>query len=162
MVPVAVPAVVFSVGLLWAWTSIPVIPIYGTLWILLICYLTIFLPYGIRAISATLVQIDKSLEECASVMGASWGRVLRTITFPLLAPGLWAGWAILFISVTKELTASALLYNSKTVVLSVAVFDLWAHSSFTNVAALSLIQAAVIFAALFLSRLLGRARGAAA
>lgn len=162
MVPVAVPAVVFSVGLLWAWTSIPVIPIYGTLWILLICYLTIFLPYGIRAISATLVQIDKSLEECASVMGASWGRVLRTITFPLLAPGLWAGWAILFISVTKELTASALLYNSKTVVLSVAVFDLWAHSSFTNVAALSLIQAAVIFAALFLSRLLGRARGAPA
>lgn len=160
MIPVAVPAVVFSVGLLWAWTSIPLIPIYGTLWILLICYLTIFLPYGIRAISATLVQIDKSLEECASVMGASWGRVLRTVTFPLLAPGLWAGWAILFISVTKELTASALLYNSKTVVLSVAVFDLWAHSSFTNVAALSLIQALIIFGALFLSRVLGRAKGA--
>lgn len=160
MIPVAVPAVVFSVGLLWAWTSVPFIPIYGTLWILLICYVTIFLPYGIRAISATLVQIDKSLEECASVMGASWGRVLRTVTFPLLAPGLWAGWTILFISVTKELTASALLYNSKTVVLSVAVYDLWAHSSFTNVAALSLIQAAIIFIALFLSRLLGRVQGA--
>ncbi|MEO3430888.1 iron ABC transporter permease [Pelagibius sp. CAU 1746] len=159
MIPIAVPAVVFSVGLLWAWTKVPVVPIYGTLWILAICYITIFLPYGIRAVSATLVQIDKSLEECASVMGASWARVLRTVTFPLLAPGLWAGWTILFISVTKELTASALLYNSKTVVLSVAVFDLWAHSSFTNVAALSLIQAAIIFLALGASRIFGRAQG---
>jgi iron(III) transport system permease protein len=159
MMPVAVPGIVFSLGLLWAWIRFPIVQVYGTLWILLICYVTIFLPYGIRSVSATLVQIDKSLEECASVCGASWGHMLRTVTLPLLSPGLWAGWTLLFISIIKELSASALLYNSRTVVLSVAVFDLWVGSSFTRVAALSLIQALIIFAVLLLARRLGRAGG---
>ena len=157
MIPVAVPAIVFSIGLLWAWIRFPIVPIYGTVWILLVCYVTIFLPYALRSISATLVQLDKSLEECAGVCGASWAHTMRTVTLPLLRPGLWAGWTLLFISIIKELSASALLYNSRTIVLSVAVFDLWVGSSFTRVAALSLIQALIIFLVLLIARRIGRA-----
>lgn len=159
MIPLGVPGIVFSIGLLWAWVRFPFLDIYGTIWILLIAFITIFLPYGVRAISSTLVQIDRSLEECASVLGASWGRVMRTITFPLLAPGIWAGWTLILVSIIKELSAPALLYNSKTVVLSVAVFDLYVSGSFTYVATLSLIQALILFVILFLARRLGGARG---
>jgi iron(III) transport system permease protein len=153
MVPLAVPSIVFSLGLLWAWIRLPLLDIYGTLWILLICYITIFLPYGMRSITASFKQIDKSLEECANVCGAGWSTVLRSVTLPLLAPGIWAGWTLVFVSILKELSASALLYTSKTVVLSVAVFDLLQGSSFPRVAALSLLQALLIFAVLFSARI---------
>ena len=155
MVPIAIPGIVFSLGLLWAWIRVSFVPMYGTIWIVLIAYITVFLPYGIRAVGTNLVQIDPSLEECANVCGAKWSRVLRTITLPLLRPGLWAGWTLLFISMIKELSASALLVNSKTMVLSVQVFDLWLGSSFTRVAALSLIQTALIFVLLLMVRRIG-------
>lgn len=152
MVPVAIPGIVFSLGLLWAWIAVPFVPIYGTIWILLVCYVTIFIPYGVRSVSASLSQIDTSLEECALVCGARWTQVLRTILFPLLRPGLMAAWTLLFVSIVKELSASALLYNNRTIVLSVAVYDLLAGSSFPRVSALALIEAILIFAVLWLAR----------
>ena len=86
MFPQAVPRLVFAFGMMWAWLVFP-IPIYGTLWLLLIAYLTVFLPLGVRTISSVLLQLDKSLEECGEVCGASWGYRMRTITMPLLRPG---------------------------------------------------------------------------
>ena len=72
MFPQAVPRLVFAFGMMWAWLVFP-IPIYGTIWILLIAYLTVFLPLGVRTISGVMLQLDKSLEECAQMCGASWG-----------------------------------------------------------------------------------------
>ena len=72
MFPQAVPRLVFAFGMMWAWLVFP-IPIYGTLWLLLIAYLTVFLPLGVRTIAGVMLQIDKSLEECAQMCGASWG-----------------------------------------------------------------------------------------
>jgi iron(III) transport system permease protein len=160
MVPLGIPGIAFSVGLLWAWIRFPSpVPIYGTVAILVIAYVTLFLPYGVRAVLATLRQIDRSLEECAHICGASWGRVLRTITLPLLRPGLWAGWTLIFISVMQELPASALLTTSRTPVLAVTVFDLWWEGTFTRVAALALIQALVILVVLVVVRRVGHAEG---
>lgn len=149
MIPVAVPGIVFSIGLLWAWIRAP---IYGTLWMLLLCYVTIFIPFGVRAVAATLHQIDPSLEESASVIGAKWYQVLWTVLLPLLKPGLMAAWVLTFISIVKELSASALLYTSHTVVLSVAVYNLWVSSPLTRVSALALVEAVVIFLVLWLAR----------
>ena len=92
MFPQAVPRLVFAFGMMWAWLMFPV-PIYGTLWLLLIAYLTVFLPFGIRTISGVMLQIDKSLEECAQMCGASWSFRIRTVTIPLLRPGLAGGLA---------------------------------------------------------------------
>src|SRR5215204_3945020 len=83
MFPQAVPRLVFAFGMMWAWIVFP-IPIYGTLWLLLIAYLTVFLPLGVRTISGVMLQIDKSLEECAQMCGAPWGYRIRTVTMPLL------------------------------------------------------------------------------
>src|SRR5204862_773592 len=79
MFPQAVPRLVFAFGLMWAWLVFP-IPIYGTLWLLLIAYLTVFLPLGLRTIAGVILQIDRSLEESAQMCGASWSYRLRTVT----------------------------------------------------------------------------------
>jgi len=73
MFPQAVPRLVFAFGLMWAWVVFP-IPIYGTLWLLLLAYLTVFLPLGVRTIAGVMLQIDKSLENarrCAVRLGRS-------------------------------------------------------------------------------------------
>ena len=93
MFPQAVPRLVFAFGMMWAWLVFP-IPIYGTIWLLLIAYLTVFLPLGVRTIAGVMLQIDKSLEECAQMCGASWAFRMRTVTVPLLVPGLVAAWLL--------------------------------------------------------------------
>ena len=108
MVPQAVPRLVFGLGLLWAWINMP-IPIYGTLWLMGIAYFTVFLPLGLRTIAGVVLQIDQSLEECARVCGASWVHQMRTVSLPLLRPGLTAAWLLIFIAGVRELGVSIFL-----------------------------------------------------
>ena len=143
MFPQAVPRLVFAFGMMWAWLVFP-IPIYGTLWLLLIAYLTVFLPLGVRTISSVLLQLDKSLEECGEVCGASWGYRMRTITMPLLRPGLIAAWMLLFIASVRELGASILLMGPHSQVLTPAIVDAWFGSSSELTAAMALIQTCVV------------------
>jgi iron(III) transport system permease protein len=143
MFPQAVPRLVFAFGMMWAWLVFP-IPIYGTLWLLLIAYLTVFLPLGVRAISGVLVQLDKSLEECGEVCGASWGYRLRTITMPLLRPGLIAAWLLIFVASVRELGASILLMGPNSKVLTPAIVEAFFSSSSELTAAMALIQTVVV------------------
>ncbi|MCJ2023452.1 ABC transporter permease [Methylobacterium sp. J-067] len=143
MFPQAVPRLVFAFGMMWAWLVFP-IPVYGTIWILLIAYLTVFLPLGVRAISGVLVQLDKSLEECGEVCGASWGQRLRTITMPLLKPGLFAAWLLIFVASVRELGASILLMGPDSKVLTPAIVEAFFSSSSELTAAMALIQTAFV------------------
>lgn len=143
MFPQAVPRLVFAFGMMWAWLVFP-IPIYGTLWLLLIAYLTVFMPLGVRTISGVLVQLDKSLEECGEVCGASWIYRMRTITMPLLKPGILAAWLLLFIASVRELGASILLMGPTSKVLSPAIVDAWFGTSSELTAAMALIQTLVV------------------
>ncbi|MDR3534099.1 MAG: iron ABC transporter permease [Rhodopila sp.] len=155
MFPQAVPRLVFAFGMMWAWLVFP-IPIYGTLWLLLIAYLTVFLPLGVRTISSVLLQLDKSLEECGEVCGASWGYRMRTITMPLLRPGLLAAWMLLFIASVRELGASILLMGPHSQVLTPAIVDAWFGSSSELTAAMALIQTFVVAVAVGLFTLVTR------
>jgi iron(III) transport system permease protein len=143
MFPQAVPRLVFAFGMMWAWLVFP-IPIYGTLWLLLIAYLTVFLPLGIRTISGVMVQIDKSLEECAQMCGAPWVYRTRTVTMPLLRPGLLAAWLLLFIASVRELGASILLMGPNSKVLTPAIVESWFASSSELTAAMALMQTFVV------------------
>ncbi len=143
MFPQAVPRLVFAFGMMWAWLVFP-IPIYGTIWLLLIAYLTVFLPLGVRTISGVIVQLDKSLEECGEVCGASWGYRLRTITAPLLRPGLVAAWLLIFVASVRELGASILLMGPNSKVLTPAIVEAFFSSSSELTAAMALIQTVVI------------------
>jgi iron(III) transport system permease protein len=155
MFPQAVPRLVFAFGMMWAWLVFP-IPIYGTLWLLLIAYLTVFLPLGVRTISSVLLQLDKSLEECGEVCGATWADRMRTITMPLLRPGLLAAWMLLFIASVRELGASILLMGPHSQVLTPAIVDAWFGSSSELTAAMALIQTVVVGLAVGLFMLVTR------
>jgi len=143
MFPQAVPRLVFAFGMMWAWLVFP-IPIYGTFWVLLIAYLTVFLPLGVRTISGVIMQLDKSLDECGQVCGASWGHRLRTITIPLLKPGLLAAWLLIFVSSVRELGASILLMGPNSKVITPAIAEAWFSTSSELTAAMALIQTFVI------------------
>jgi iron(III) transport system permease protein len=143
MFPQAVPRLVFAFGLMWAWVVFP-IPIYGTLWLLLLAYLTVFLPLGVRTIAGVMLQIDKSLEECAQMCGASWAFRVRTVTIPLLVPGLAAAWLLLFIASIRELGASILLMGPHSKVITPSIVESWFGTSSELTAALALIQTLVV------------------
>ena len=149
MFPQAVPRVVFGLALLWAWLNIP-IPIYGTLWLLAIAYFTVLLPLGVRTLAGVVLQIDRSLEECARVCGASWAYQLRTVTMPLLRPGIVAAWLLLFIASVRELGVSIFLVGPNARVIAPSIVSAWLSSSTELSAALALTQTAAVFIALAL------------
>jgi iron(III) transport system permease protein len=147
MFPQAVPRLVFAFGMMWAWLVFP-IPIYGTLWLLLIAYLTVFMPLGLRTISGVILQIDRSLEESAQMCGATWSYRLRTVTMPLLKPGLVAAWLLLFIASVRELGASILLMGPKSKVITPAIVESWFSTSTELTAAMALLQTLAVAIAL--------------
>ena len=149
MFPQAVPRIVFGLGLLWAWLIIP-IPIYGTLWLLGIAYLTVLLPLGLRTLAGVVLQIDKSLEECARVCGASWSQQMRTVTLPLLRPGIVAAWLLIFISSVRELGASIFLMSANSKVIAPAIVNSWITASTELASAMALLQTASVFVAVIL------------
>jgi iron(III) transport system permease protein len=147
MFPQAVPRLVFGLGLLWAWVNLP-IPIYGTLWLLGIAYITVFLPLGMRTLAGVMLQVDRSLEECAQVCGAPWLHRMRTITMPLLRPGLAAAWLLLFIASVRELGVSIFLMGPNSKVIAPAIVNSWLSSSSELSSAMALLQTATVFAAM--------------
>jgi iron(III) transport system permease protein len=136
-VPVAVPGVVLAVGIFQAYIHPPLV-LYGTIWILFVAYVTRHLPYGMRAVEASLEQLHEDLEHSASIAGAGGMRVLRTIVLPLLAPGMVAGFTIMFIAMFRELSSSVLLYSSGNVVNSVLMLEMYGQGNNGELAALSL------------------------
>lgn len=138
-VPIAIPGLVLGVSFILQYLSpaFRFLPIYGTLWILVIAYTTKYLPYGMRTNSSAMLQIHRELEEASAVSGASWWTMFRRITLPLLRPALVAGWLYIFIVSVRELSASVLLVTSESTVLAVVIFDLFESGKSNAVAALS-------------------------
>lgn len=147
MFPGAVPRLVFGLALLWAWLNIP-IPIYGTLWLLALAYFTVMLPLGIRTLAGVVLQIDKSLEECARVCGAGWGYQMRTVTLPLLKPGVIAAWLLIFMACVRELGASVFLMGPNAKVIAPSIVNAFATSGTELTAAMALIQTFTVVVAL--------------
>jgi len=119
VVPVGFPGIVLAMGVLITYIRTP---IYATLWILLLGYITRFFPYGQRNVSAVMLAISEELDQSSRMSGASWLTTLRRITIPLLKPGIFAGWVLLFIIFLRELSISIILYTSGTETLSVGVY----------------------------------------
>ncbi|MDR7481117.1 MAG: iron ABC transporter permease [Armatimonadota bacterium] len=155
--PLIFPGVVMGVALIWVYLTLPV-PIYGTVWILLIAYVTRYLPYGMRASSAALLQIHRELEEAAETSGASWWRTFTAVVAPLLRPGLLAGWIYVVIVSIRELSSSILLWGPGSEVLSVYIFDLWNTGHPQELSALGLMLVAGLFVLAVVSRRLSHRR----
>ncbi len=108
-IPWAFPGSALAIGLLWTYVYIP-LPIYATVWILLISYITRFLPYGLRFMTSTIVQIHNELEDASSACGAGFLTTFRRILLPLMRPGFVAGWILLATVYLREFSTSVFLY----------------------------------------------------
>jgi iron(III) transport system permease protein len=138
--PIAFPSIIVGASILFAYLVLP-IPIYNTIWILLVAYVTLFMPYGMRFASGGLLQIHKELEEAAQTSGASQGQMFRRILMPLLAPIALSAWVYIFVLAVRELGASIMLVGPGTHVLGSISLTMWEEGgSYGAVCALGIIQ----------------------
>ena len=139
LVPLGIPGIVLAVAILELWLRLPV-NLYGTLLILLIAYVTRFVPLAAQAARAALAQVDGSLEEAARIGGAGWWETQRRVTLPLARPALLAGWVLVFVPTLQELSASVLLFTPDTMTLAVAIFNFQDNGKLELVSALGVVM----------------------
>jgi iron(III) transport system permease protein len=143
--PVAVPGIVLGVGLFLSYTRPPFV-LYGTLWILLIAFLTINLPSAYQQLQAAFATIHPELEDASRILGATRLRSLLQITAPLLRTGVIATWCFIFIGVMRELSAAIVLFTSQTKVISVLIYDLNESGDLAAIAVLGISMLLITFA----------------
>jgi iron(III) transport system permease protein len=156
--PMVFPGLVLGLAIMILYLYLPV-GIYGTLWIMLIAYVTRFMPYGLRYNTTSMLQIHKELEESAAMSGASWGTTFRRIILPLLKPGLVAGWIYVMIVSIRELSSSILLYSPGTEVVSIVIWELWENGQYVELSALGVMLILALFVLVLLAQWLGRKFG---
>jgi iron(III) transport system permease protein len=159
-IPLAVPSVVMGVGILYWYLTAPIpLHLYGTLTILVIAFVTIGLPYGLRYIVPGMAQIKDELEEAAAASGASWLRTFRRVYVPLLAPSLLAAFLYTVIVAFREISAAIFLYTQGTQVVSVTIYQQWSNGSYPIVAALGVVIVVFLAVIVAIVRLLTRRTG---
>jgi iron(III) transport system permease protein len=140
--PIGVPGMVLAMGFLLAYIKTP---LYGTIVIMMIAYVTRFSPFALRTISAVLVSVQPELDESSRICGGSWIATLKNITLPLLKPGIAAAWLMLFIVFIRELNTSILLWSHGNEVMSVALYIILEQKLPGTTAAFAVVQTAMIF-----------------
>lgn len=164
MIPISVPSIIVGVGILFWYLAIPLpLHLYGTLALLIIAFVTIGLPYGMRYMSSGMGQIHDELEGAASVSGATWGQTFRRVYLPLLRPSLTATFLYVLMVAFREVSGVILLYTNKSEVLSVTIYNLWTTgNSYPKVAALGVLLGLFLTLMLLVVRLVGVRVGALA
>lgn len=142
--PIAVPGIVLGVGLFLSYTRPPFV-LYGTLWILLIAFVTIALPSAYQQLQSAFRAVNPDLEEASRILGATRLRTLGRITAPLLRTSVIATWCFIFVGVIRELSAAIMLFTSETKVISVLIFDLNESGDLGAIAVLGLVMLVVTF-----------------
>jgi iron(III) transport system permease protein len=155
-IPLTMPGPVIAVSMLWAYLHEPFV-LYGTLWILLVAYVTHYLPYGVRTITGSFHQVSPDLERAASACGASRLAAFRDILLPLVRPGILAGWMLMFVSMIRELSSSIFLFVPGTETTAVTMLEMWQEARFSGVAVLALTLITISIVALVLVRRLAGA-----
>jgi iron(III) transport system permease protein len=142
----AVPSTIVGVGLIGLWNrSGPFGAVYGTDAMLVLGYLARFIPITALALAATTRYVPVSHEEAAAVSGAGWLRTMWHIVLPQMRFGLAAAWVIAFVLVFGELGVSILVAPPGEATLPIRVYTIVANTPSSHVAALALLQTAVIF-----------------
>ncbi len=148
--PLAIPGIVLGVGLFFSYTKPPFV-LYGTLWILLIAYVTLAMPAAYQQLQSAFRAVHPELEDASRVLGATRLRALRQITAPLLRTSVIATWCFIFVGVVRELSAAIMLFTSQTKVLSVLIYDLNESGDLAAIAVLGVFMLVVTSAIVVLA-----------
>jgi iron(III) transport system permease protein len=130
--PFGFPGTVLAVGLI---TALIRTPLYDTIWIMLVAFAVKFLPYGLRNIAGSMMQVHRELEEASFASGAGLFATMRRIMLPLVAPGMLAAWSLLFIVFGRQFSLPIMLSSSGSQVLTIALFQEFDGGQMGHVAA---------------------------
>ena len=146
LVPRAVPGLLIGLAFLWVFLFFPPLtPLRKTIFSMWIAYTVVWLAYGMRLISSSLMQVSTELEEAARTVGASRGRISREITLPLIRHGLLGSWLLVFMIFEREYSTGVYLLAPGTEVIGAQLVSLWQGGAIDVVAALSLINIVLVF-----------------
>jgi iron(III) transport system permease protein len=142
--PVAIPGIVLGVGLFFTYTRPPFV-LYGTIWILLIAFVTLAMPAAYQQLQSAFRSVHPELEDASRILGATRLRALWQITAPLLRTSVIATWCFIFVGVIRELSAAIMLFTSETKVLSVLIYDLNESGDLAAISVLGLLMLVLTF-----------------
>lgn len=159
-IPWALPGTVVAVNLIAAFSTESVFTfnqvLIGSFWILPLAYFIRHLPLVFRSTSASLMQLDQSVEEASRSLGATWWYTFRRIVIPLTLSGVLAGTLLAFVQSIGEFVASILIYNTSTIPLSVAIFQKLYAFKFGTACAYGVLQIILILIVLIISERLSK------
>ena len=156
LVPRAIPGLLAGLAFLWVFLFVPFLqPLRTTIFSMWIAYTVVWLAYGMRLISSSLMQVAPELEEAARSVGASRGTISRKITLPLIRPGLIASWLLVFMIFEREYSTGVYLLAPGTEVIGAQLVSLWQGGAIDIVAALSLINIVLVGVGLAVALRLG-------
>lgn len=157
LLPRAMPGIVAGLAIFWLFLFVPPLQsLRQTLFAVWIAYTLVWMAYGMRLVSAALLQIAPELEEAGRVAGASSGRVSRDLTVPLIRAGLIGCWLLLFVTFVREYSTGVYLLSPGTEVIGSLLVSLWATGGVDLVVALSTVNVAIVGGGLLLIALFGR------
>jgi len=142
VLPLGIPGIALGVGILSLWILVPG-GIYGTLWILLLAYVTAHIPVAMQFVSSALHRIHTDLEDASRIAGQAWAGTVRRINIPLMRPALIGSWLLMYVVILREISLVILLYNPSTIVLSVGLMDVWQNGFYPELAVYSLLLLAL-------------------
>jgi iron(III) transport system permease protein len=157
-IPWAFPGTALAIGLVWTYVYVP-LPIYGTLWILLIAYITRFFPYGLRTMTSTVVQIHDDMQDASMVCGAGFAATFRRVLLPLLRPGFIAGWIILSTIYLREFSTSVFLYSPGSEPLGPLLYHFYVDGNLGPMCSLAFIVSSLCIVLIVAAHRIGRAAG---
>jgi len=147
-----VPGVVMGLALLYLYLLLP-IPIYGTIWIIAVAYVTRYLAFGVRLMDASFRQLDRELEQAGEVAGASDWAIARTIIGPLMLPALLRGWLWVAVRAMGEVPMALLLATSANKTLAVVLWQMWTvNVNYSQACALAVVLAIASTASMWVVR----------
>ncbi|GAA4716459.1 ABC transporter permease [Brevibacillus fulvus] len=156
MVPWALPGTVVAINLITAFSEPTIFSfqqvLIGTFWMIPLAYFVRHLPLVFRSTSATLLQMDRSVEEAARNLGASWWYSFRRVVLPMALSGVLAGTLLALVQCIGEFVASILIFTTKTIPLSVAVYQRMYSFEFGTACAYGVLQILLIILVLFVTK----------
>jgi len=162
MINYALPGTIVGIAYLIAFNDPPLALTGGAL-IIIACYVFRYSPTGIRATVALLQQIDRSIEEASSSLGAGSAETFRRVTLPLIAPAFFAGLGVVFIRSMTAISATIFLISLSWTLITVRILENMTELALGPAAAFSVFVIVVVFAVVSgLSAILVRLRAPAA
>jgi iron(III) transport system permease protein len=156
--PIAIPGTVMGLALLWLYLVVP-IPIYATIWILIVAFVGKYITVAVRSTHASLQQISVELEEVSTVSGASWGRTFRSVVMPLMAPGLVVAFIYSLSLTFKVLSIPILLGSVETKLMSVTIYNLYEDGQYPMLSAMGVILLLLVLSLSLIGAYIGKRFG---